>query len=98
MEAHEYSFGMNADIQQWGFSGISTFAHLNHVKCLTKPDTLFDIAILGVPFDTAVSYRPGTSSKHISSVNFSINYISPHTFLSNSDIDISKEHDSVLEL
>lgn len=44
---------------EWGFSGISTFAHLNYEKCLTKPDTLFDIAVLGVPFDTAVSYRPG---------------------------------------
>ncbi|KAF2761790.1 arginase [Pseudovirgaria hyperparasitica] len=43
----------------WGFSGISTFAHLPHVKCLTHPETVFDIAILGAPFDTAVSYRPG---------------------------------------
>lgn len=46
-------------LSQWAFSGISTFAHLDHVKCLTKPDALFDIGILGVPFDTAVSYRPG---------------------------------------
>jgi hypothetical protein len=53
---------IEADFQQWGFSGISTFAHLNYEKCLTKPDTLFDIAILGVPFDTAVSYRPGKPS------------------------------------
>lgn len=44
---------------QWGFSGVNSFAHLEHIKCLTKPDTPFDIAILGVPFDTAVSYRPG---------------------------------------
>ncbi|KAI1126699.1 agmatinase [Nemania abortiva] len=43
----------------WAFSGISTFAHLKHVKCLTTPSELFDIAILGAPFDTAVSYRPG---------------------------------------
>lgn len=47
----------------WGFSGISTFAHLPHHKCLTIPSTEsasdFDIAILGVPFDTAVSYRSG---------------------------------------
>jgi hypothetical protein len=46
---------------QWGFSGVSTFAHLKHTKCLTSTDTLFDIAVLGVPFDTAVSYRPGMS-------------------------------------
>jgi agmatinase len=44
---------------EWGFSGISTFAHLPHHKCLTHPSTPYDIAILGVPFDTAVSYRPG---------------------------------------
>ncbi|KAF1840881.1 Arginase/deacetylase [Cucurbitaria berberidis CBS 394.84] len=43
----------------WGFSGISTFAHLPHTRCLTHPDTTYDIAILGAPFDTAVSYRPG---------------------------------------
>ncbi|KAF2842371.1 Arginase/deacetylase [Patellaria atrata CBS 101060] len=43
----------------WGFSGISTFAHLPHVHCLTQPWVPFDIGILGVPFDTAVSYRPG---------------------------------------
>ncbi|KZF21469.1 Arginase/deacetylase, partial [Xylona heveae TC161] len=41
------------------FSGISTFAHLPHVRCLTHPETAFDIGIIGVPFDTAVSYRPG---------------------------------------
>ncbi|KAH9900643.1 Arginase/deacetylase [Xylariomycetidae sp. FL2044] len=44
---------------EWGFSGISTFAHLPYTKCLTTPSELFDIAIIGVPFDTAVSYRPG---------------------------------------
>ena len=55
--------GMEADAGwiQWGFSGVSTFAHLKHTKCLTSTDTLFDIALLGVPFDTAVSYRPGMS-------------------------------------
>ncbi|KAI1927082.1 hypothetical protein LOZ66_003351 [Ophidiomyces ophidiicola] len=45
--------------QEWAFAGISTFAHLKHVKCLVEPDELFDIAIIGAPFDTAVSYRPG---------------------------------------
>ncbi|KAI1399587.1 Arginase/deacetylase [Hypoxylon fuscum] len=44
---------------EWGFSGISTFAHLPYYKCLTTPNELFDIAIIGAPFDTAVSYRPG---------------------------------------
>lgn len=44
---------------KWGFSGVSTFAHLPHTRCLTHPDTEFDIGIIGAPFDTAVSYRPG---------------------------------------
>ena len=44
----------------WGFSGISTFAHLPHQRCLTNPETPFDIGIIGAPFDTAVTYRPGT--------------------------------------
>ncbi|KAF1930721.1 Arginase/deacetylase [Didymella exigua CBS 183.55] len=43
----------------WGFSGISTYAHLPHTRCLTNPEAAYDIAILGAPFDTAVSYRPG---------------------------------------
>jgi len=40
----------------WSFSGISTFAHLKHVKCLTNPTEQFDIAIIGAPFDTAVRW------------------------------------------
>ena len=44
---------------EWGFLGISTFAHLKYVKCLTTPYEPFDIGIIGAPFDTAVSYRPG---------------------------------------
>ncbi|KAI2612513.1 Arginase/deacetylase [Hypoxylon fragiforme] len=44
---------------EWGFSGINVFAHLEYHKCLTNPTELFDIAIIGAPFDTAVSYRPG---------------------------------------
>lgn len=44
---------------EWAFSGINTFAHAPHVKCLVDPSTQFDIGIIGAPFDTAVSYRPG---------------------------------------
>ena len=44
---------------QWAFSGISTFAHLKHERCLQHPDFLYDIAILGSPFDTSTSYRTG---------------------------------------
>ncbi|OCL12902.1 Arginase/deacetylase [Glonium stellatum] len=43
----------------WGFTGISTFAHLPYTRCLSHPETVFDIGIIGAPFDTAVSYRPG---------------------------------------
>lgn len=45
-----------------GHSPASTFAQLPHVRCLTDPqgpEAAYDIAILGVPFDTATSYRPG---------------------------------------
>ncbi|KAK3682655.1 arginase family-domain-containing protein [Podospora appendiculata] len=49
--------------RKWGFeyafSGIGSFAHLKHVKCLTTPSERFDIGIIGVPFDTATTYRPG---------------------------------------
>ncbi|KAM0751806.1 Arginase/deacetylase [Meredithblackwellia eburnea MCA 4105] len=48
-------YGPSVDLS---FSGIVTFAHLPHHVCLTdsKP---FDVAIVGAPFDTSVSYRPG---------------------------------------
>lgn len=45
--------------QEWTFTGIGSYAHLDYVKCLTTPSELYDIAIIGAPFDTAVSYRPG---------------------------------------
>ncbi|CAE6421064.1 unnamed protein product [Rhizoctonia solani] len=43
------------------FSGPLSFAHLPYTKCLEAENErhLFDIAILGMPFDSAVSYRPG---------------------------------------
>ncbi|CAK7220244.1 hypothetical protein SBRCBS47491_004122 [Sporothrix bragantina] len=44
---------------EWPFNGIGSFGHLPYVSCLTKPSELYDIAIIGAPFDTAVSYRPG---------------------------------------
>ncbi|KAK6543743.1 hypothetical protein TWF694_000477 [Orbilia ellipsospora] len=44
---------------EWSYSGISTFAHLPYTKCLVDPHEHYDIAIIGAPFDTAVSYRPG---------------------------------------
>lgn len=43
------------------FTGPLSFAHLPYARCLDdqKQEAPFDIAILGMPFDTAVSYRPG---------------------------------------
>jgi hypothetical protein len=48
-------YGYRSDMP---FSGITTFAHLPTFPCLDIKDP-FDIAIVGYPFDTAVSYRPG---------------------------------------
>ncbi|GAA5885183.1 hypothetical protein JCM16303_005889 [Sporobolomyces ruberrimus] len=41
------------------FSGIVTFAHLEHKKCLVDESATADIIVLGIPFDTSVSFRPG---------------------------------------
>jgi len=46
------------------FAGITTFAHLPFVNCLhpkypEEAKEKFDIAIVGAPFDTSVTYRPG---------------------------------------
>lgn len=45
--------------EAWPFQGINTFAHMNHEACLVNRDLTYDIGIIGVPFDTATSYRPG---------------------------------------
>ncbi|XP_006454028.1 hypothetical protein AGABI2DRAFT_182028 [Agaricus bisporus var. bisporus H97] len=41
------------------FSGPLSFSHLPYHRCLEKEDVLFDIAIIGMPLDTTVSYRTG---------------------------------------
>jgi agmatinase len=41
------------------FSGFLSFSHIPHAVCLEDEDVSMDIAVLGFPFDTAVSYRPG---------------------------------------
>lgn len=41
------------------YAGIVTFANLPNVACLMNTTEVFDIAIIGAPFDTAVSYRTG---------------------------------------
>ncbi|KAL5494731.1 hypothetical protein ACEPAI_192 [Sanghuangporus weigelae] len=43
------------------FSGPLSFSHVTYERCLDdiEAKTPFDIAILGMPFDTGVTYRPG---------------------------------------
>ncbi|KAI5117735.1 hypothetical protein M0805_002080 [Coniferiporia weirii] len=43
------------------FSGPLSFSHVTYARCLEdiNATTPFDIAILGIPFDTGVTYRPG---------------------------------------
>jgi len=41
------------------FSGPLAFSHLPYSRCLEDIETEFDIAVLGMPFDTGVTYRPG---------------------------------------
>jgi agmatinase len=41
------------------FSGLVSFAHLPYYRCLSDDAITFDVAMLGMPFDTGVTYRPG---------------------------------------
>ncbi|KAK7058509.1 hypothetical protein VNI00_002143 [Paramarasmius palmivorus] len=41
------------------FSGPLSFSHLPYSRCLETEDVEFDIALLGMPFDTGVTYRSG---------------------------------------
>ncbi|KAI0752932.1 Arginase/deacetylase [Daedaleopsis nitida] len=41
------------------FSGLLSFSHLPYTACLMNETASFDIGILGMPFDTGVSYRTG---------------------------------------
>lgn len=41
------------------FSGPLSFSHLPYTRCLEDTSATFDIAVLGMPFDTAVTYRSG---------------------------------------
>ncbi|KAI5251251.1 Arginase/deacetylase [Aureobasidium subglaciale] len=50
----------NIDITGAKFAGLTTFANLPYVHCLDKDGSeKYDIAILGAPFDTGVTGRPG---------------------------------------
>lgn len=41
------------------FSGPLAFSHMTYSRCLEDESAQFDIAVLGMPFDTGTSYRPG---------------------------------------
>ncbi|KAI0774804.1 agmatinase [Trametes elegans] len=47
----------------WGpvsFPGLTTFAGAQPLRCFgADAETLYDVAVVGAPFDTATSYRPG---------------------------------------
>ncbi|ETW86728.1 hypothetical protein HETIRDRAFT_307854 [Heterobasidion irregulare TC 32-1] len=49
-------YGKQVDL---GYTGPLSFSHLDYHRCLEDETKDFDIAVLGMPFDTAVSYRPG---------------------------------------
>ncbi|XBW38738.1 hypothetical protein QEN19_004325 [Hanseniaspora menglaensis] len=59
---HEFKFEPSLE-DKWGslwpFQGIQSFAHLPSSQCLLNRSETFDIAVVGVPFDTAVTFRPG---------------------------------------
>jgi hypothetical protein len=58
-EEYHSRFGPQIDLP---FSGPLSFAHIPYTRCLDdlhSATTPFDIAVLGMPFDTAVTYRPG---------------------------------------
>ena len=57
-QSNEWLRKYGAQIDQ-PFSGPLAFSHLSYSRCLEDSSAQFDIAILGMPFDTGVSYRPG---------------------------------------
>lgn len=57
-QSNEWLRKYGAQIDQ-PFSGPLAFSHLPYSRCLEDSSAQFDIAILGMPFDTGVSYRPG---------------------------------------
>jgi len=49
-------YGPQSDL---GFTGPLSFSHLEYRRCLEDASQPFDIGIIGFPFDTKTSYRPG---------------------------------------
>ena len=42
-----------------------SFSHIDYARCLEDTSQIFDIVILGMPSDTAVSYRPADNHQII---------------------------------
>ena len=68
VNAHEFTDAALAGVtwlEKYGpqidqpFSGPLSFSHLPYARCLEDDYIDFDIALLGMPFDTGVTYRPG---------------------------------------
>ncbi|CAK5278445.1 unnamed protein product [Mycena citricolor] len=55
-EAWFTKYGAQDDL---GYTGPLSFNHLPYARCLEDASRAFDIALLGMPFDTTTSYRPG---------------------------------------
>jgi agmatinase len=55
-ETWSNKYGAQYDLM---FSGPLAFSHLHYARCLNDDSPTFDIALLGMPFDTTVTYRPG---------------------------------------
>lgn len=49
-------YGAQSDL---GYSGPLSFSHLPYTRCLEDATQPFDIGVIGFPFDTATSHRPG---------------------------------------
>lgn len=48
-----------AGVAKPAYAGVNTYAHLPTAKCLDDPSQLFDVAVIGIPYDLTVTYRPG---------------------------------------
>ncbi|KAJ7334160.1 Arginase/deacetylase [Mycena albidolilacea] len=49
-------YGAQTDL---GYTGPLSFSHLPYTRCLEDGSARFDIGLIGLPFDTTTSYRPG---------------------------------------
>lgn len=48
-----------AGVAKPAYAGVNTYAHLPTAKCLSDPEQRFDVAVIGIPYDLTVTYRPG---------------------------------------